>query len=175
MERKKFFPFTENVIFFDAEFSTNDPYTSQLLSVGFVKLNGEELYLELNYSGEVSDWVKNNILHTLNDEKIDRKEAIEKIKNFAGDDKPYLISYVYLYDVINLHKLFESKSIKALPFNWLPIDLASIVFSMGYDPMIIKNEAFLADLGIDTKQYKHSHNSLDDAKLLKEVYLKLSS
>ena len=73
MERKKFFPFTENVIFFDAEFSTNDPYTSQLLSVGFVKLNGEELYLELNYSGEVSDWVKNNILHTLNDEKIDRK------------------------------------------------------------------------------------------------------
>ena len=40
-------PFSNNVIFYDAEFSNVDPYTGELLSIGMVKVSGEELYLEL--------------------------------------------------------------------------------------------------------------------------------
>ncbi len=41
--------FSENIIFFDTEFSSLNPYEGEILSIGLVKPNGEELYLELEY------------------------------------------------------------------------------------------------------------------------------
>ena len=57
-----------------------DPYKGEVLSIGLVKLSGEELYLELEYEGQVSSWVKKNIIPTLKDKKVSRKKAISKIK-----------------------------------------------------------------------------------------------
>jgi len=153
-----------------------DPYKGEILSIGLVKLNGKELYLELEYDGPVSKWVKENIVPTLMDKKISRISAIKEIENFVGKKKPYAISYVYSFDNVYLHKLFKSEKIEGLPFYWLPIDFASILFGMGINP-----EAYLADdkdnflktVGVDTTKFKHTHNALDDAKLLREVYLKM--
>jgi len=160
--------FSDNIIFVDTEFSTLDPYKGEILSIGLVKSSGEELYLELEYNGECSDWVKENILPTLNGPKISREEALAKIKKFVGDSKPFMVSFVNSFDVMYLYKLIKLTKNQD-PFFWIPIDFASIMFSQGLNPENYLD--FASSLGIDVKEYKQ-HNALDDAKLLKEVYLK---
>ena len=154
-------PFSENIIFLDTEFSTLDPYEGEILSVGLVKLDGSELYLELEYGGPVSDWVKEHIMPTLKNPKVSREEAKRKIKEFVGNKHPYMVSYVNQYDTIYLYKLFRGDDI---PFHWLPIDFASMMFGAGINP-----EATLVK---DVEGRYREHNALDDAKLLKENYLK---
>lgn len=158
--------FSDNIIFIDTEFSTLDPYQGEILSIGLVKVSGEELYLELEYDGPVSEWVKQNIIPTLTSQKVGREEAKKKIKKFVGDSKPYMVGYVNQYDTLYLYKLF---GVESQPCYWLPIDFASILFSVGKNPDEILE--FAEKLKIDTGKYKQ-HNALDDAKLLREVYLK---
>ena len=145
-------PFSDNIIFIDTEFSTLDPYEGEILSIGLMKLDGQELYMELEYNGEVSEWVKNNIVPNLKEVKISRKEAVLKIKKFIGDTKPYMIGYVNQFDAIYWYKLFSPED---NPCYWIPIDFASMLFISGIDPEKISLE-----------------DALDDAKLLREVYLK---
>ncbi len=164
-------PFSENIIFVDTEFSTLDPYKGEILSIGIVKNTGEELYLELEYDGEVSDWVKENIMPTLKQPKVSREKAKKLITDFVGSDNPFMISYVGQFDAIYLYKLFGTGN---EPFCWLPLDFASMLFAGGRDPEGLVNIKKLCDeIGIDHKKY-HRHNALDDAKLLREVYLKMT-
>ena len=163
--------FSDNVVFMDTEFSSLNPYRGEILSVGLVKLNGEELYLELEYDGEVDEWVEENILPTLKKPKVTREEARQKIKEFIGKDKPFMISYVNQFDAIYWYKLF---GVDNNPCYWIPIDFASILFSLGIDPTSYyhgdKNN-FFEKIGVDYSNYTQ-HYALDDAKLLREVYLK---
>lgn len=168
----KFSPYSNNIVFLDTEFSTLDPYLGEILSIGIVKLDGSELYLELEYDGPISDWVKKNIIPTLTQPKVSRSNAIEKIKQFIGNKKPYVVSYVNQFDTLYLYKLM---GVDMHPFFWLPIDFASILFGLGIRPESYNPEdpqSFLKDLGVDSSKY-HQHNSLDDACLLREVYLKM--
>ncbi len=158
--------FSGNVIFVDTEFSTLDPYQGEILSIGLVKASGEELYLELEYDGPTNDWVKENILPALTGKKVSREEARQRIKEFVGDTKPFMVGYVNQYDTIYLYKLFGAEN---QPFYWLPIDFASILFNAGKNPDEILEYA--EELKIDTGEYKQ-HHALDDAKLLRDVYLK---
>ena len=172
----KFKPFSKNIIFLDTEFSDNNPYKGEILSVGLVKITGEELYLELEYEGLVSPWVKKNIIPNLKGEKISRRKAITEIKKFVGKEKPYVVTYVTPFDIVYLHKLFGSKKIEDTPFYWLPIDFSSILFGMGINPesyYLKDKDNFFEEIGIDTSKHKHTHNALDDARLLREVYLKM--
>jgi DNA polymerase III epsilon subunit-like protein len=166
-----FKPFSDNIIFLDTEFSSLNPYRGEILSIGLVKLDGEELYLELEYNGEVDEWVKNNIIPTLKGPKISREEARRRMKEFVGDRKPYMVGYVNQFDTIYWYKLF---GIEAHPAYWIPIDLASILFASGIDPERYDRENegnFYAETGIDTTKYRN-HHALDDAKLVREIYLK---
>lgn len=168
-----FKPFTDNIIFYDTEFSTLDPYKGEILSIGAVKMNGEEFYCELEYSDTYSDWVKENLLHTLTKTKISREEARKRLIDFVGSDKPYMMAYVNQFDAVYTHKLFNGYG--NLPFHWLPLDFASILIGLGYNPEVFmdNNYTTLANmLGVNTRT-KHTHNALDDAKFLREVYLAL--
>jgi len=172
---KKFDPYSKNIIFVDTEFSTGKPNKGELLSIGMVKLNGEELYVELKYEGKLDPWVIDNVVPFLTEKKISKANAIRKIKKFVGKDRPYAVLYIYLSDITYLHNLFDSKSIDGLPFNWIPIDFATILFSLGFDPNSYHprhNENLLKKIGIDVGKY-NIHNALDDAKLLREVYMKM--
>ena len=167
-------PFSENVVFFDTEFSTLDPYQGEILSVGMVKFSGEELYVELEHDGVVSDWVKTNVLSGMTGEKVSREAARAKIQQFLGDSQPYLVGYVTSFDSIYFYKLFGTET---SPAYWIPIDFASILFGLGIDPESYyrkDKKNFFKRIGIDTSNY-HEHNALDDAKLLREVYLKMSA
>jgi oligoribonuclease (3'-5' exoribonuclease) len=172
-------PFSDNIIFWDAEFSGFDFCNGQVLSIGMVKLNGEELYLELEQKNDTCDWVKENVLPFLKQEKICEQEAIKKITEFVGNDKPYLISNVIVLDAPFLNKLFginEEHGNKNFPFHWILIDFASILFGLGMDPETLTSKhkkEFTESLKIDIGKYQ-VHHALDDAKLLREAYLRLS-
>ena len=164
-------PFSNNIIFVDTEFSSLDPYKGEILSIGLVKTDGEELYLELEYDGETSEWVKENVTPLLTEEKISRKSAIRLIKQFVGDKEPHMVCYVNQFDAIYLYKLFGTDN---YPFYWIPIDFASMLFAAGISPGAYNHgdkHNFFKELGIDYTKYKE-HHALDDAKLLRQVYLK---
>jgi len=163
----------KELIFLDTEFSSLNPYKGEILSIGLVKENGDELYLELEFDGEVDEWVKTNILPNLNQEKVTREEAKKQIKEFVGNQKPYLVAFVNQFDVVYLHKLFGKDDFNDT-FFWIPIDFASILFTKVYNPEEYFNnqKEFVSKLGIDSGEYKQ-HNALDDAKLLREVYFKI--
>lgn len=153
-------PFTDRIVFVDTEFSSLNPYEGEILSIGIVKPNGEELYLELEYDGPLDDWVKQNIIPTLTAQKISRSEAKRKIKEFIGKEKIYMVGYVSQFDDVYFHKLFQSDE---LPYYWLPLDFASMMFAVGLDP-----EALL--VGYEGKHIEH--NALDDARVLRDCYIK---
>lgn len=169
----KFRPYSKNIVFLDTEFSSLDPHKGEILSIALVKLSGEEFYLELEYSGPIDAWVLKNIIPDLKGPKVSRSEATKKIKAFVGRKKPYIVAYVNQYDVIYTYKLFGSRK---KPFFWLPIDFASILFGHGINPEAYfpkDKENFFKKIGVDASKY-HEHNALDDARLLREVYLKMS-
>lgn len=168
---KKIEPFSDNIVFMDTEFSDLDPYTGEILSIGLIKLNGEELYIELEYDGAVSEWVRDNIIPMLKDNKMSRESAKAEIEKFIGKGKPYLVGYINQFDTIYWYKLF---GIHNHPAYWIPVDFASILFSLNIDPEVYyhgNKNGFFDQIGIDHTKYSQ-HNALDDAKLLREVYLK---
>ncbi len=172
--RKKITPFSNNVIFLDTEFSSLDPYKGEILSVGMVKHTGEEFYIEIEYNGEYDSWVVKNVLPFLTGEKISREVAKQKIKAFVGEEKPYCVAYVDNLDMAYWFKLFGNSDDN--PCDWISVDMASILFSWGINPrhlLIQKGNKFLDGLCIDVSKYRQ-HHALDDAKLLREVYMKLS-
>lgn len=165
---------TKNLVFIDTEFSDLDPYNGEVLSIGMVKLNGEELYIEIKHDGNSSEWVQKHILGTLTDMKFTREQAIEQVQNFLGESMPFAVAFVDNYDVVYLTKLF---GVGNLPFRWMSVDFASILFAAGINPVKFQQDnvsakKFYKELGIDLKKYKH-HHALDDARLLREVWLKL--
>ena len=170
----RFRPFTDNIIFYDTEFSSLDPNVGALLSIGAVKMNGEEFYCELEYDGEVSDWVRDNLLPTLTAPKLSREAAKSALSDFVGPGKPFALAYVNQYDAVYTYKLFDGPD---TPLYWLPLDLASILFALGYDPEIYMQNDYTKlanELGV-TVHVRHTHNALDDAKFLREVYMALVS
>ncbi|MFH1671303.1 MAG: hypothetical protein ABH889_00805 [Candidatus Portnoybacteria bacterium] len=170
-------PFSDNIIFYDSEFTSLDPYKGEILSIGLVKMNGEELYLELEYDGEVSNFVKDNVLPYLKGEKVSRDEARDKIREFIDGKESYLVAYIDSYDSIYWNKLFKIKDSTKddqKPAFWMTIDFASILFGLGIDPEAYNyqdKKNFYKKIGVDASKYKE-HNALDDARLLREVYLR---
>lgn len=166
---------SKNLIFIDTEFTNLDPYKGEILSIGIVKLNGEELYIELEHNGEASDWVKKNILKMLDGPKFSRTHAMQQVQEFLGDSQPFAVGFVDNYDVIYMTKLFGAGK---LPFKWMTVDFASILFAMGINPVKFQQDStgakkFYRELGIDVKKYKH-HHALDDARLLRDVWIKIT-
>lgn len=166
----------DNIIFFDTEFTDLDPYKGELLSIGIVKLSGEELYIEIESDAPCSEWVAKHIVPMLKAPKVSRERTRELIADFLGDSLPYAVAFVDNYDVLYLTKLFGAGN---LPFRWMTIDFATVLFMNGVNPV-----KFLADekgavnfykkLGIKIGKYKQ-HHALDDARLLRDVWQKMSN
>jgi len=165
--------FSENIIFFDGEFTSLDPYRGEILSAAFVKPSGEELYLEIERDRALSDaWVTENILPMLDGNPVSPKEACDRIREFIGKGSPYLVSYVSHFDTVFLHKLFGDTE---RPFSRYPIDFASMLFTNGFDPgNLLENDRVLSELlGIEPSASHRMHHALNDARLLRDAYEKL--
>lgn len=168
----KFKPFTDNLIFFDTEFTGNNPALDEIISIGMVKMDGSELYLELESNIPASNWIKENVLPSLKNTKVSKEVAIEEINKFIGNNKPYLISNRSAFDTAYLYKIYKFHT---APFQEFTIDFSNILFLYGFDPKFFGGDnkiKFCEVLGVDITKYK-IHNALDDARLLREVYLKI--
>ena len=147
--------------------------------MGLVKPSGEELYVELEYKNEPSEWVKEHVLPYLNGHKVGAEEAVKMVIDFVGDTKPHIVGHINQDDVMLWQKLLMSvRSVDAgdtfYPFQLTSIDFASILFTMGLDPETYhlgEKNGFFEKIDVDYKKY-NKHNALDDAKLLREVYLR---
>lgn len=95
-------------IFFDTEFF-EDGKTIDLISIGMVREDGAELYLEsaeadLKRAG-ADPWVAENVIRHLTGDGISRKEMAERIIAFCGDE-PEFWAYYADYDWVVLCQLF---------------------------------------------------------------------
>lgn len=162
----------KNIIFMDGEFAQLKADGIDLLSIALIKPTGEELYLELEFEGEIDPWVKQNVIPYLNKKKVSKEEAIKKIRKFVGDSKPNIIAYINMFDWMGICKLFNANNpqqiSEKIPFHWVPIDLSSILFEKGIaigTPL----DKIAEQRGINISNM-HQHNALDDARILKKVY-----
>jgi DNA polymerase III epsilon subunit-like protein len=157
-------PYSDNVVFVDTEFSGLEFYLGELISIGLVKPNGDELYLELEYAGPVNEYVKREVLPKLTGPKVPPADAAARIKAFVGGARPHMVSWGGHYDALYVNKLL---GIEEQPFHWLPLDFTSMLFGHGISP----DESLEARFGIDRSRFRRDH-ALDDARLLREVYLR---
>jgi len=167
-------PFSDNIVFLDTEFNGNDPYVAELLSLGMVTMDGRDFYAEIEFTGELDPWVKENVEPYLTGKKISREKVVKQASRFVGTAKPQLISFINAFDYVYLTKLFTRDIINSI-FKWPPLDFGSVLWGNGIDPTRYyektENNLF-SELKIDLEKYNR-HNALDDAKLLREVYLKM--
>ncbi|MEA3322790.1 MAG: 3'-5' exoribonuclease [Patescibacteria group bacterium] len=172
---KKLQPFSQDIVFFDAEFTGHDLANDQLMSIGMVSLDGErEMYFELEYGkAHVSEWVRENVVPYLTQEKISREDARCRIREFCGKSEPHLVATVNQYDMAFWHKLFNGEE---EPIHPIPIDFASMLFAIGLNPardIDGEKKNFFASIGVDIEKYQ-IHNALDDARLMREAYIILT-
>jgi DNA polymerase III epsilon subunit-like protein len=169
-----FKPFSNDIIFFDSEFTRSGILKGDLISIGMISLDGKkELYLELEFDEKkMSDWTRENVFPYLQGNPISREEVKKKIREFCGHSEPFLIATVNQFDMAFWHDLFDGEK---EPIHRIPIDFASILFGLGLNPareIDGEKSKFYAQFGIDLNNYK-LHNSLDDAKLMRELYFRL--
>lgn len=172
---QKFKPFSDDIVFFDAEFTCSGVLKGDLMSVGMVSLDGKkELYAELKYDDRcISDWVVENVEPYLKGNPISREEVKKQIREFCGKSEPFLVATVNHFDMAFWHDLFDGEE---EPNHRIPIDFASILFGLGMNPareIDGEKENFFAQFDIDINKYQ-LHNSLDDAKLMRELYIRLT-
>jgi hypothetical protein len=144
-------------IWFDTEF-IEDGKTIDLISIGMVREDGRELYLE-NLSADLSrasDWVRDNVISKLDlvQHGVAREEIGPKVLAFVGD-KPEFWAYYADYDWVALCQLYGT--MMDLPQGW-PMycrDVKQLIDGLG-NPRLIK--------AVD------EHNALADARWAKQAW-----
>ncbi len=175
---RKITPFSNQLLFFDAEFTSLEYEKSELLSFGAVTMSGQTYYCEVQQdTTDASEFVQEHIVPTLTGPKISYEQAQREIAAFVQEHyapiQPYLVTFVYKYDAYHWYKLFGYDDALA---HRIILDFASMLFALGIDPekhSAARRDEFLSVLGIDVNNFS-KHNALDDALILREAYIKLS-
>lgn len=161
-------------IFFDTEFheyKKKDIDTIELISIGMVDENGNQLYLISNEfdikAAWNNPWLRDNVCKTLHSsivdlktfkayikkEGINRKEMQKLILDFCGD-KPEFWAYYASYDWVVFAWIFGRMIDLPEGYPMYPMDLQQVIHTFGID----KNMLEL------TLLQENVHNALDDAK-----------
>jgi DNA polymerase III epsilon subunit-like protein len=175
MQNYSFLPFSDDIVFFDAEFTGLNIHEDDLISVGMISFDGKkELYFELPYDeAKLSDWTREHIVPFLTGEVITHEEARSAIRKFCGKSEPHLVATANRRDMGFFTKLFENKT---EPIHRIPIDFASVLFAIGLNPARTihdQKELFYESFDINLEDYD-MHNALDDARLMRDLYIKLA-
>ncbi len=169
--------FSDNIIFFDGEFTTLDPTEGRLLSLALVKPSGEHLYLELEVGdAPVHPWTAEHVMPLLTAPKVSDDEARQKIRAFVGEGRPTLVAKTNQFDWIFLAKLIgiQKKDEGGDIFNWRPIDFSSLLFCRDIDPAT-PSSVLAKDMDVEIPEGHREHHALSDAQLLRSLYLKFAA
>lgn len=160
-------------IFFDTEFHEYKKKgidTIELISIGMVDENGNQLYLISNEfdikAAWNNPWLRDNVCKTLHSsivdlktfkayiakEGINRKEMQKLILDFCGD-KPEFWAYYASYDWVVFAWIFGRMIDLPEGYPMYPMDLQQVIHTFGIDKKALKE-------GIPPS----NHNALDDAK-----------
>ncbi len=150
--------------FFDTEF-IEDGRTIDLLSLGIVSQDGDELYFECAYTDKrrANRWVRKNVLPKMTGAPLvtSPADAAERVVHFcAGRDRPEFWAYYCAYDWVALCQLFGEMIY--LPKDW-PMycnDFKQWLAAHGNPPMRKLPEG-------------SAHNALADALHLKNEWNRL--
>lgn len=164
--------------------------TAKLISLGLVSDDGKELYVEFNDIdiNEQDDWVKQNVLvntvyygdadiNSITDEEnyfIGNKQQVRDklVEWFKQFPEVQIVSDVCHYDFVQFIDIFGSAF--DLPSNInaschdINQDIARYYYTTEKVAFELDREKILMDNGIDVVGEKH--NSLYDAKVIKEIY-----
>lgn len=143
-------------IWFDTEF-IDDGKTIDLISIGMVREDGAELYMESAECdiSRASDWVKRHVCPHLSGQIFDRKKMADNIIAFAGQS-PEFWGWYADYDWVALCQLYGS--MMSLPNGW---------------PLFCRDvQQLLPDDGTPRISYPRGrrHHALDDARYEKALY-----
>lgn len=147
-------------IFFDTEF-IEDGKTIDLISIGLVREDGAELYLESSECelSRADTWVREHVISKLDlRAPVDREQMVQSLIEFAGE-KPEFWAYYAAYDWVALCQLF-GKMID-LPLGW---------------PMYCRDLKQLQadrfpDVSFPQQDPATEHHALSDARWLRNSYL----
>lgn len=142
-------------IYFDTEF-IEDGKTIDLLSIGLIREDGAELYLENNEAdpSRASEWVRNNVIPSLGDgnARTTRADMAEEIRAFVGES-PEFWAYFADYDWVVLCQLYGT--MMDLPAGW---------------PMYCRDLKQELDRGrMAIEQDDSRHNALSDAAWVRDA------
>lgn len=148
-------------VWFDTEF-IEDGKTIDLISIGIIREDGEELYLESKETdwSKASDWVLQNVRPHLYGQQYTRKDIGEHVLKFVGDYVKFW-GYYADYDWVVLCQLYGRMI--DLPKGW---------------PMFCRDIRQLLD-GVPKEtvpqQGKGEHHALADAKWVRQTHLWIES
>ncbi len=177
----------KKIVFIDTEFTGEHAYTT-LVALGLVTLDGQELYLAFNdYDpSQVTDWLRKNVLSKIDpDRSISGRQGYLELQKFlesySGGEKVFVVSAGLAQDITLFLEIFKHKSEEAVQFHALHdlpdylhhfafIDLNTLFRCTGVPPMVDR-EAYVGRATASTER----HNALEDAKIVRECFLKLVS
>jgi len=150
--------------FFDTEFY-EDGVKIHPISLGMVREDGKELYMEIRFEEEiVSDWVRDNVVSNLEWNEADRISspvARDRIIEFVGEDpNPEFWAYFADYDWIFMCQLFGTMMNLPSHFPKYCLDLKQYWYHLG-KPYV------------QPPKPQNAHNALADAKWNLEYYKRL--
>lgn len=177
------------LVFMDAEF-TGLQKDTQLISIGFVAEDGNELYLEFNdIDMETQDqWIKDNVLNnTAYYGNVPVNDIVDEVNYYVGDkqellgvvlnwfkqyDDVLIVADVGHYDMVLFLDLFGGafnlpKNICA-SYHDINQDIADFEHITEQEAFNTSREDFISNYNITVLGNKH--NSLYDAKVCKEIY-----
>lgn len=161
--------YSKNIMFFDAEFCQLKSDGVDMLSMAFVKPNGERLYIELQQDlTKCDDFVKEKVLPYLTGNTVSIEEAKKQIIEFCNKEKPTIVADVNQFDWMALCGLF---GVWNIPFFYIPMDFSTVLDCNNVDPDINRLE-LAKSYDIDVLGFKQ-HNALADTLVLKALYEKI--
>jgi hypothetical protein len=173
------------LVFVDCEFTGEHAFAT-LVSIGMVTLEGEEFYTSLNdyNKDQVTDWLQENVLTKINENlSISSEQACklvsEYLEQYSQGDRVSLISAGKLNDILLLFQLWHSLYpwLKYFHFGeYLPsylnhrahFDLDTLFWAAGLNPNIIREDY------VSCTNQVLKHNSLYDAKIVRQCFLKMA-
>lgn len=152
--------------YLDTEFiERGHQHPIELISIGIVAENGDELYAVLLDgwdASHASDWVRENVLRNIGDApRVPRADVANRIRSFvaerSADSKPEFWGYYADYDWVIFCQLFGA--VIDLPKGWPMFcrDVIQVCKEMGNPEL--------------PKQTGCEHNALADARHIREMHL----
>ena len=154
-------------VWFDTEF-IEDGRTIDLLSIGFVREDGEQLYREAAWTdrSRATQWVKENVIPHLGSQEdgwmVSRENMRRTVVEFCGE-KPEFWAYYCSYDWVVLCQLFGT--MLDLPKGWPMFcnDVKQFCNSLG-NPQLPKQEGVVHSAMADAVWTKQAWQFLIDRK-----------